>query len=104
MSVFSKIIAPFKLMFSSLGRSFEAFFQSLAENIAKNGGQILISAAVSAVAAAESKGGSGKEKLGFAQDAVVAVLASRGIPIVWNAVNGAIEAAVAEYNKTVAGK
>lgn len=104
MSLFTKIVAPLKAMFSGLGRSFGAFFQSLAESIAANGGPILLSAAMAAVAAAESKGGTGKEKLKYAQDAVEATLTQRGIPIAWNAVNGALEAAVAEYNKNVAGR
>lgn len=77
------------------------FVDSLAENIAKNGGPILIEAAKNAVIAAATHGGaSGEEKFNTAKQIVINELKRKGIPVVSNAVNGAIEAAVAEYNKS----
>lgn len=70
----------------------------VAKQIAKSGGIALIAAAQAAVAAAEEAGGSGREKFDAAQNAVVDKLKEQGIPIVMNAVNAAIEAAVAKLN------
>jgi hypothetical protein len=75
---------------------------ALASSIAKNGGAVLIAAAAAAVAAAEAEGGTGSEKFKAAQAAVVATLTAKGIVVVMNAVNGAIEAAVAQHKANLA--
>lgn len=72
------------------------FVSALAASIEKNGGSLLQKAALAAVKAAEDAGGSGSDKFDAAFDQVVEVLKNEGIPIVINAINGAIEAAVAE--------
>lgn len=67
----------------------------LAVQIAKSGGQILLEAALSAVRTAEQTGGSGEEKFKAAKKIVVKNLQDKGLPLVTNAINGAIESAVA---------
>lgn len=74
----------------------------IARQIARSGGMALVTAAQAAVAAAESQGGSGEEKFKAAQKAVVASLEAQSIPIVINAINGAIEAAVAKLKDEAA--
>jgi len=73
-----------------------AFISALLNDIEKSGGQVLRDAAIEAVKAAEDAGGSGKEKFDAAVASVVATLTTQGIPIVIHAINGAIEAAVAQ--------
>ncbi|QEL14807.1 phage holin, LLH family [Limnoglobus roseus] len=75
---------------------------ALANSIAKNGGTVLLTAAASAVAAAEAQGGSGADKLKAAQATVIATLTAQGLPVVTNAINGAIEAAVAQHKANLA--
>lgn len=72
------------------------FVSALAENIEKNGGQVLRDAALAAVKAAEANGGSGSDKFNAALESVISTLEEQGIPVVINAVRGAIEAAVAQ--------
>jgi len=72
------------------------FVSALAENIEKNGGQVLRDAALAAVKAAEANGGSGSDKFNAALESVISTLEQQGIPVVINAVRGAIEAAVAQ--------
>lgn len=92
MSFFSKLWSFFK-------PTAKVFVTALADNIAQNGGPILIQAAMAGVAAAESSGGSSNDKWQKAKDVVIAQLKAKGIPIVNSAVNGAIEAALADYKK-----
>lgn len=93
MSFFSKIWSFFK-------PSAKVFVTALADNIAANGGPILIQAALAGVAAAESSGGTSSEKLQRARDVVISQLKAKGMPIVNSAINGAIEAALADYKKS----
>lgn len=72
------------------------FLNPLAETIVKNGGPVLLAIVQEAVFAAESTGGSGKDKLKAAQDKIESELKAKAMPVVWNAINGAIEAAVAK--------
>lgn len=72
------------------------FFEALATSIEASGGQILRDAAINAVKAAETNGGSGKAKFDAAYAQVVSTLQAEGIPFLVSAVNGAIEAAVAK--------
>ena len=72
------------------------FVSALAENIEKHGGQVLRDAALAAVKAAEANGGSGSDKFNAALESVISTLEQQGIPVVINAVRGAIEAAVAQ--------
>lgn len=72
-----------------------SFYEALEESIEANGGKVLRDAAIAAVAAAESKGGSGEDKFNYAVAAVVAVLTTEGLPILKNAIHGAVEVAVA---------
>ena len=71
------------------------FFEALASSIEASGGQILWDAAKAAVEAAEAQGGGGEDKAKAALASVIAVLEKEGLPIVINAIKGAIEAAVA---------
>lgn len=72
------------------------FFHSLATSIEAGGGAVLKEAAVLAVTAAEAAGGSGSEKFAAAITAVKNELSSKGIPLIENAVQGAVLAAVAK--------
>lgn len=71
------------------------FLMALEQQIEASGGKVLQDAAANAVAAAEAAGGSGEDKFKAAFEAVVATLTAEGIPVIVNAVKGAIEAAVA---------
>lgn len=75
----------------------------IAKQIARSGGMALIAAAQAAVQAAEAAGGSGRDKFDAAQKAVVASLEAQSLPIVLNAVNAAIESAVAAMKENQAG-
>jgi len=79
-----------------------AGLSALANSIALNGGAVLLEAAAAAVAAAEAQGGTGAEKLKAAQDSVIATLTAQGLSVVKNAINGAIEAAVAQHKANLA--
>lgn len=95
MSFKAKFLSHIESFFEGIGEAILSFTNNLAHSIAQNGGQVLVSAAVAAVQAAEHAGGDGKTKLASAVAAVVSTLETQGIPVVMNAVNGAIEAAVA---------
>lgn len=95
---FDNVWSDIKSMFTSTEHVFVVFASSLIHSMASNGGQVLIDAATAAVIAAEAGGGTGQDKLNAAIAAVVASLKAKGIPVVMNAVNGAIEAAVADMN------
>lgn len=71
------------------------FLSPLAAQIARNGGKLLLEAATQAVIAAEASGGSGEDKFKLAKKIVITRLEANGIPIVLNAVHGALEGAVA---------
>lgn len=92
MSFFSKIWSFFKPLA-------KVFVSSLADNIAKNGGAVLIQAAMDGVAAAEASGGSSSYKWNIAKDIIIERLKQNSIPVVHSAINGAIEAALADYKK-----
>lgn len=102
MSLKQKILSHIESFFEGVEAIVLAFTSSLAHAIAENGGKVLVDAATAAVAAAEATGGSGKDKLAGAVASVVAVLEREGIPVAMNAVNGAIEAAVASLAKPAA--
>lgn len=101
-TTFGSFLKGLKNLFHSGVHNLAAALGSLAHSIEINGGDFLITAAMDAVVAAETKGGTGKEKLQAAQDAVVADLTSKGIAIAMNAVNGAIESAVAQHKENLA--
>lgn len=73
----------------------QGFMEPLAREIAANGGKLLLSIALEAVMEAEKKGGTGREKFDAARELAETRLKAQGLPIVINALNGAIEAAVA---------
>lgn len=75
---------------------FLGFLLPAATLLARSGGQALVQAAREAVAAAESQGGSGEDKLNAARKAVVKSLQRQALPVITNAINIAIETAVAE--------
>jgi len=87
-----KLFGKIGAMFNS---AWDGFFEPLAITIAHNGGPVLLEIVKNAVKAAESYGGSGSDKLAFAKKLIEEGLKSEGLPVVWNAINGAIEAAVA---------
>lgn len=70
-----------------------------AKSIAQSGGALLTDAAMAAVRAAEETGGSGTEKYEAAFNSIVGTLKDAGQPVVENAVNLAIEAAVAKLKE-----
>lgn len=82
-----------------IGEDIFDFVKPLAREIAKNGGALLLEAAHQAVKAAEATGGSGHEKFEAAQKTVIGILEEKGVSVVLNAVNGAIEAAVAKMKQ-----
>lgn len=73
-----------------------SFFSAALAAVEKSGGKVLEDAALAAVQAAESAGGSGGDKFAAAFAAVIEVLTEQGIPTITHAVNFAIEAAVAQ--------
>ena len=85
--------------FKGVLREITAFLNPLAREIARNGGKLLLEAAAAAVLAAEVQGGSGEDKFKAAKATVISRLEAESIPIVLNAVHGAIEAAVARINE-----
>lgn len=85
-----------------VGHAIMDFVSPLALSIATNGGAVLVQAAEDGVAAAEQPGLTGDQKKAAAVSAVIATLTSKGIPVVMNAVNGAIEAAVAKQTAVAA--
>lgn len=94
-----KILKDLQNAFHDFINSLEAFFLSFVHplllSIKENGGKVLIDAAIAAVAAAETSGGDGNAKMAAAEASVVETLTKEGIPVVKNAIRGAIEAAVA---------
>ncbi len=94
---FQNAVHDFLNMFSAASVD---FFEALASVIAASGGELLRNAAIAGVTAAEAAGGNGEDKFKAAKEAVIAALVANGMPIVINAIHGAIEAAVAEMNKT----
>lgn len=95
MSKFSEFIDDVIEWFRNIGEDVVDFVKPLAKEIAANGGALLLEAAHQAVLAAEASGGSGRDKFDAAQKSVIAALEAKSLPIVLNAINGAIEAAVA---------
>lgn len=79
-----------------------AEFDALFDSIYKNGGAVLMAAAAAAVQAAETEGGTSDEKKAAAVAAIIKVLKEQGIPVVMNAINGAIEAEVAKLTQAAA--
>lgn len=72
-----------------------AFYKAAINSVEASGGQVLKDAATSAVTAAEAAGGTGNEKFTAAFNAVEAELKTAGVAVVVNAINIAIESAVA---------
>lgn len=88
-----------KSFFKGILGEIAEFLSPLAREIAASGGKLLLQAAAEAVLAAEHQGGSGADKFKAARTSVIATLEKNGIPIVLNAVHGAIEGAVAKLNQ-----
>jgi hypothetical protein len=88
---------------AGIGSKVFALIAPLAKTIAENGGAVLAQIALDAVMAAEANGGDGAAKFAAAQTTIISELKSKGLPVVMNAVNGALEAAVSQMdaNKTV---
>ena len=101
MSWFSNEIASVEAWFSSEEKVVLDFLEGAAKSIVANGGPVLINAAVAAVTAAETTGGTGAQKLQAATGAVVSTLKSQGLPVMQNAINAAIEGAVANLKASV---
>ncbi|TVL97176.1 MAG: phage holin [Candidatus Brocadia sp. WS118] len=72
------------------------FLSALAADIEKSGGEFLMETALDAVKIAEQLGGSGSSKFEAAYNYIEKQLKTEGIEIIRHAVNGAIEAAVAQ--------
>lgn len=98
MTFFTDLQSKIASAFAYLESLVTTFFSAGIKVIAANGGHVLLDAALSAVQAAEATGGSGPAKLAAAQTAVLATLKAEGIPVLQNAVNLAIEGAVAQLN------
>jgi predicted RNA methylase len=95
---FSRVVSWFE--------SVSSFLQPAAAALAAGGGLVLIAAAKRAVAAVEADPSlltaAGSEKRGVALRMIAADLYAAGVPVVMNAVNIAIEAAVAGLAKNAA--
>ncbi len=105
MSIMKKLDALWDAVtewFENIGEDILDFVAPLAKEIAKNGGKLLLEVAREAVLLAEATGGSGRDKFEAAQAHIKTALEARGIPVVLNAVNGAIEAAVARLHNEAA--
>lgn len=100
----SNFFSKIKEKIAPLFGIFENILTALAQSIAENGGRILIAAAKEAVESAENTQGTGEDKRKAAIAAIIHVLESQGIPIAMNAINGAIEAAVAQEKLKKLGK
>lgn len=98
MSFFDNLWGIIQNLFANISSAVLVGTAQLLHSIEQNGGAVLVSAAAAAVAAAETQGGSGSDKFEAAKAAVISTLTSQGIPVVTNAVHGAIEAAVAALN------
>lgn len=96
MSFFSNVWSAIVSFFTKFGAALFTAFKPLLVSIAENGGKVLIEAAREAVKASEASGGNGDAKRAAAFAAIVRVLGEKGIPVVANAVYGAIEVVVAE--------
>lgn len=94
-TIIAKAWADIKGYFSEAEHEAVLFAAALVDSIFASGGALLVSAATDAVNAAEAAGGSNTDKFAAAFNAVKTDLESKGIPLVINAVSGAIEAAVA---------
>lgn len=77
----------------------EKFLNPLAHEIFAFGGKLLLESAIKAVYEAEKTKGSGREKFEAAKESVIRDLKEGGHMIVENAINGAIEAAVAKMKR-----
>lgn len=97
MKLLTTILRDLHTLINGVEADVTAFLASLADSIARSGGQTLIHAAVNAVATAEATGGTGAEKFAAAFAAVTHDLATQGIAAAESAVRGAIEAAVAQH-------
>lgn len=104
MNVFQRALSYVEGFFTEAEKVVSAFVGAFIHNIAANGGPVLVLAAKDAVSAAEATGGSASVKLAAAQAAVIADLTSKGVTVVNSAINGAIEAAVAQLQADAAKK
>lgn len=91
MSFFGKIGAWILALISRIGSGVLAAAQAGLEDIAKNGGKVLMDASYEAAKAAEKQGGTGQEKMAAAIAAVTRVLTVEGFPVVVSAIRRAIE-------------
>lgn len=96
MSFFSDLGDQLKSLVEEALSFVESFFSAAIKAVAENGGPLLVSLAEAGVAAAEAAGGSGSDKAKAAFDSIVAGLQAQGVPVVINAVNIALETAVAK--------
>ncbi|MPY72149.1 MAG: hypothetical protein GEU92_18980 [Alphaproteobacteria bacterium] len=95
-NVWSAIWRVIEITGEALLNAMQTFASAGIKSLAENGGMFLMDAALEAVKAAETNGGSGLDKLKSAKDSVVENLTTEGIEVVENAVNLAIELAVAQ--------
>lgn len=84
-----------KVVKKRIQNAWHDFTNSLFKLIVESGGELLTDIVTAAVKEVEVAGGSGKWKFNTAYDKIVAALTERGLPIIGNAISGAIEAAVA---------
>lgn len=96
----SGIITRLENLFGAAGTEAVVFAESFITLLIEGGGPVLIDAARAGVTAAESVGGTGEVKFNAAMASVLSTLEAESIPVIINAVRGAIEAAVAELAKT----
>lgn len=104
MSFFSDLGDKLKSLADEILEFVESFFGAAIKAVEQNGGPLLVQLATDAVAAAEASGGSGGQKLQAAVDSVVAGLKTNGVPVVLNAVNIAVETAVANLKASQASQ
>ena len=95
MSIFTPALDFLHSLFHSAGKVVSELSLALAKVMAESGGEFLAQTALTAVAAAETSGGTGTEKFNAAKAVVVTALEGQGIPVVLNAIHAALEGAVA---------
>lgn len=97
MTIFSKAWFHIKAFFDEAENEVIEFIDSLTSSILRNGGKFLIDSARAAVQEVANNGSlDTDQKFITAFEKVKESLEKNGLPIVFNAINGAIEAAVAE--------
>lgn len=99
MSMFSDIWDDISGFFDDSEKEVVLFFEAIIANIAGASGKLFLDIVANAVKDAATITGPGDVKFSSARASIVDTLEKEGLPIVYNAINAAIEAAVANLKK-----